>query len=528
MTILIVDDDAHVVRSIQKNIDWKALDVDTVYTANSARQARSVLEVYDVDVLLSDIEMPQASGLDLLEWVRQKDLRVEAIFLTSYANFEYARRAISLESLEYFLKPVDYDKLTDGLRRALGKARANRQNHLNKAQSESWKKSRPEILSYFWKQVVDGHYRSDPAALLKFMQDNLLPYSSESRFIPMLIKPLDRNGALDEYIPTDLTHDLQSCVHGLFDEKNHLPSILILEGGCWVLLLEECPPTCSPVSLERLADELIRGIRARFCIDLFCGIGDCCFIYELYQSLHDIQEMLDDNVQCVNQVLFLHGYERREIPYDAELVNALKAHLDENNLPAFVRAAQSCLDELVKKRRVNTQILKLFRLDVTQMIYAYLHQAHIQTHEFFGSPDSERYYENAIASVEDMKAYVRRLASVSDQSTRREKSVVDLLLEYIDEHYQSEISRSDLAQAVYLNQDYVSRLFKKEVGQSISSYIISKRMAHARALLRDSRIPINEISTRVGYDSFAYFSKLFKKSEGVSPNEYRRKAQKQK
>lgn len=101
-------------------------------------------------------------------------------------------------------------------------------------------------------------------------------------------------------------------------------------------------------------------------------------------------------------------------------------------------------------------------------------------------------------------------------------SVVDELRRYIDMHYQEDIRRSDLADLVYLNTDYISRIFKKETGLSISNYLIQKRVEVAKRLLTQSKLPINTVSIHVGYSNFSYFTKMFRENTGCSPLEYRR------
>ena len=102
-------------------------------------------------------------------------------------------------------------------------------------------------------------------------------------------------------------------------------------------------------------------------------------------------------------------------------------------------------------------------------------------------------------------------------------SVVEQIRQYIDVHYKEEIRRDSLAELVYLNTDYISRIFKKEMGISISSYILKKRVEEAKKLLAQSNLPINTVSIYVGYSNFSYFTKMFKENTGYSPLDYRRK-----
>lgn len=101
-------------------------------------------------------------------------------------------------------------------------------------------------------------------------------------------------------------------------------------------------------------------------------------------------------------------------------------------------------------------------------------------------------------------------------------SVTSQVCAYIDAHYREEIHREELGELVFLNTDYLSRIFRKEKGISISNYIIQKRVEEAKKLLTQSTLPINTVSLYVGYSNFSYFTKMFKDNTGYAPLEYRR------
>ena len=108
MNILIVDDDRFVLEGIKKGIDWHSMPFEEVFTAQSVAEAKQILQSVSIGVLVSDIEMPQENGLALLRWIRQQRLALESIFLTCYADFNYAQQAVELGTFHYFLKPIEY------------------------------------------------------------------------------------------------------------------------------------------------------------------------------------------------------------------------------------------------------------------------------------------------------------------------------------------------------------------------------------------------------------------------------------
>ena len=119
ISILMVDDDRILVEKLEKMVDWKRIGISMVFTANNIRQAQKILEEFPIQILLCDIDMPQGSGLELLEWLRNQEIQTECIFLSSYANFAYAQKALQLASREYLLKPISNYELEQALEKVV-------------------------------------------------------------------------------------------------------------------------------------------------------------------------------------------------------------------------------------------------------------------------------------------------------------------------------------------------------------------------------------------------------------------------
>lgn len=115
ISILMVDDDKLFINRIKESLQWSEIGIDRVLTANSVEQAKKVIEMVPVDILLADIEMPQGNGLELLEWVCLNKYPIMCVFLSSYAQFSYAQKAIQLQSVNYLLKPISNRALSDEL-----------------------------------------------------------------------------------------------------------------------------------------------------------------------------------------------------------------------------------------------------------------------------------------------------------------------------------------------------------------------------------------------------------------------------
>ena len=246
----------------------------------------------------------------------------------------------------------------------------------------------------------------------------------------------------------------------------------------------------------------------------------------LKETVDEIIEMRKNNLAVWNRVATINSFEEKKIKYANPSVKIWRDLLKEKNLIELCHSIEGYLNQMEKKEQITFDILKNLRTDVIQMLYTWLAEQEVKARFLFGDEESEHIYEVATESVRDAKEFVRYYVSRAlkyDEFAHNPRSVVDVIIEYIDNHYQEEINRNELAQIVYLNMDYMSRLFKKEKGISISGYMMQKRIEAAKEMLEETSIPINAVALYVGYSNFSYFSKMFRENVGLSPIEYRKK-----
>lgn len=119
MTVLLVDDEKQVLDGMLHGVDFQGIGLDTVLTARSGEEAKEIITRRPVDILITDIEMADLSGLGLLEWIRDQNYPIITIFCTAFRNFDYAKKALELHAFDYFLKPIRYEEITEKLKLAM-------------------------------------------------------------------------------------------------------------------------------------------------------------------------------------------------------------------------------------------------------------------------------------------------------------------------------------------------------------------------------------------------------------------------
>ena len=121
--------------------------------------------------------------------------------------------------------------------------------------------------------------------------------------------------------------------------------------------------------------------------------------------------------------------------------------------------------------------------------------------------------------VDGMEALLTCLLT---DSIPEEKTYVNQIIQYIHTHLNEPLKRSEIAASVYLTPDYVTKIFKEEMGISLKDYILQEKINLAKDWLHTTDLPIEEIAGRCGFTNFSHFSQVYKKIRGVSPKQERK------
>ena len=154
MNVLLVDDQVRILEATKKLVDWDSLGIDHVLTAQSAGEARAILESENIDILLTDIEMPEEDGIALQRWQREHFPEVMCIFLTSHADFAYAQEALRNGAYDYILQPAAFPEIEKVMARAI-KALAERRDMIETSRNVDAALSNAQKNTLEWSQWIE-------------------------------------------------------------------------------------------------------------------------------------------------------------------------------------------------------------------------------------------------------------------------------------------------------------------------------------------------------------------------------------
>lgn len=522
MNILLVDDDNLVLQELKDILEREQKEGEKLFLASCIEDAKKILKNVPVQVLLCDIEMPGGTGLELLEWVRAKGYGLECVFLTNYADFSYAKQAISLDSLEYLLKPIDSRKVCETVARArerVGKVQQDEQAR------RYWLDNGKEAKDIFWQQYMNTE-TSGKGQMLEH-----LGYTFEDRFLPAGLKAMSLSGVEQLWGEDTFEFVLKNVLFELLDTVwFKAESVFCMPGGVWVAVCRFTSDMAADSgAVEEVMEQVGEICGKKLHFEALCGIGGICGEPLLKKQVEELTEMLDNTLEKSGNVLRLDEYHPREYAYQVPDVSLWELLLQEKKKEPLTRSIHHYVEKRAREGWSRAQ-MQAFRQDITQMFYSYLREASIQAHKLFAGEEAERFYQRSLNSVQDMCEYCDFLAQevISyKRFTEEPSSVIEKILQYVDAHYCEEITRSDLADLVYISNDYCSRIFKKETGRSLAQYVLEKRIEKAKSLL-ESDLSVKNVALQVGYSNFSYFSKVFREMTGMTPMEFRERTLKAK
>lgn len=529
MNLLLVDDDMAAVDGLLSMIDGNKLGLEHIFFAYSIRQAQGILLSNEVEILLCDIEMPNGNGLDLLEWLQDRGRDAVSLLLTSHANFQYAQRAVKLGTLDYLLKPISEEELERALIKAVQRAREKISLTATGEYARYWNDNQTRLMEQFFREVLTATIPANQEEILRQAKKRHVRLPRDFGYLPVLIAAKGLTDEMAAWSRGDLEYALKNITGELLFPDGTEPIVVSLEPIKFMAVLPDDQGKIG--DRQRLiapCRNLIEACNRHLHCNLSCYVGELVQPDGLHRQTEVLLEMERENVAYDNRV-FLTGKERRERSPEVSLpMDTLALQLSQGNAELVYRQITEYLDELVRKNALDGKVLEQVHHDFVQMVFSVLTQKGIQAHLLFQGEDSRRLSDKAILSVRAFTEWVRYMLEKASEYARvveQSESMVEKARKYLENNLDQNLDRDDIAGYVCLNPDYLSRLFKKETGMSISEYVINARLKKAKELLQKTDISVSGIASMLGYANFSYFSTSFKKATGDTPVSYRKKVQ---
>ena len=532
MNILIVDDEIQTVRAIKHSIDWDMLKINEVYTAHNITQAKEILSTTSMDIAICDIEMPQGSGLELLAWIKEHSPDTESILLTCHAEFEFAKKAIELGSFDYLVKPIPFEELEQVIYKVVSKISSTKRLKEYSEYGEYWINNQSMIEESFWSDLLQGQLSDNPAEIAQNAKKRNVEYKMDERYTLVLISKKRLVTKLDAWNHQLLDYALKNITGEIIFGNVNSNSLFMLNGQMIAILSEVKDRKRHEEEIKEVCKELIVACNTYLGCSVSCYIGDFVYGEQLPECYKKLLEIDKNNVVLTSKIFDLNEWDRDlDTPIAAlqPLIQDCTVMLHEGKKEKLQQKIMSYLDALASEERLNQDVLRIVQHDVLQLVYSFLQKKEVQAHQLFKDPQSQELYRNSTSTIDHMRTWIHYFIGKAvgyTEEIAKSQSVIGKVKEYMQANLKNDITREDIANHVYLNPDYLTRIFKKATGLSIIEYLTDARIKKSIVLLNDSNLPISTVAIEVGYDNLTYFSKLFKKAIGSSPSEFRKQSAK--
>jgi two-component system response regulator YesN len=462
--VLIVDDESWVLENYRLGIDWASKGFEVVDTAGNGMEALEKIRQLHPDLVLTDIRMPVMGGLEMIRQAKQMFPDLEFVVISGYAEFSYAQKALNFGVAGYCLKPVedaDIQGVLATVRQRLDRRRDKRTDYFS-------------TLEYMTDENADHRISASDIGLRWDVHKGMRVLICVGRW------DAGKSALWDAVMPLGV--DRKACFVGEPD-------------------------------LEQAEQEL-SGFS-----DLVVGIS------RMVQDPTLINNAIVEAQIAANQSFMtgrkgIYHYQSSSRGPLREVLNHLLEALEVRETAQVIEVFDK-ISEMMKSGTYNIRHAFYVYNQISDMLFQ--RGLEDDLYDLINYEELTQLFSNVTEMLSTLQEQCLSIINYgSDLDVQAvSNDVVREILKYLHENYYQDISLRELADQYYLNPSYLCRTFKKQVGKPFTVYLANLRLRHACELLRATNLSVYEIAERCGYKDYFYFARLFKRTLGITPSQYR-------
>lgn len=512
--LLLVDDERLILEGISQVVDWEGAGTALVGTARNGIEAMEKIAKLQPEIVITDISMPGLDGLGLVQKCSEQFPAVKFIMLTGYKDFDYACIAMQYGVKHYLLKPCNENQIQEALIELVAELEdQKRRFDFVDGMKQRLAKVLPHVKEQFLKEWISNKtYGSQD---LEYYQE-LFGIELNDKTVRLILFRIEG--------PYEYEH--------LFALQNIAQDVLVetllsttIGGNLLILLNDEGDTAQNNPQLKRISE--VRDVFNRFYkMDVTIAISDA-------DLMSHSRRLYRQTLQCLKHRFYLDEggmITGSDIPSD-ELSEKNDIELDEDQICLLIKAGDQSTVELELDRLFQLLADQRVDIDVTRSYVLQLYSAMIR----LAVPEERNQFTSGLAELAEirtlggLKTYViaaaaRLTAMYERHFSSRQTLIVDKMFKIIAEDYKNaELSLSSVAaEMLYMNPDYLGKIFKKITGEKFSNYVTQYRITKASEhILQSVDVRVFELAEMFGFGGNAqYFSQVFKKVTGQTPTDF--------
>ena len=488
MKALIVEDELLARVGMRSLINWEELGISLLEDAQDGKEALKRIEEEGPDLILLDLNIPEISGLELLKIIRSRRLPIKTVVVSCYDDFDTVKEAMKLGAVDYIRK--------FGLSREELTATLANLTELPKPEEKSAVQAHYEIREKV--QNVPDDFLSG-CCLSIYMLSKYAQEMEDMKIIETL-----------------------ACQY--YQNLNRDFMCLGYEGKLLILMKQE--------TNEKEAEELLKQISPF--VDNRCYLG-----ITSYQNQSRHSRFFMGIANAIENYGFFGGSSQvirmdlpleiqKECPFDlGNYMARLEKGIQKISKEEILEVLEAFFDTIAQYQNLSVTLVKRMMIEMLSRFSDKAGQLGGAIEEIEVN-ESYKHYQKIVhtTSFEEMKTWWRSFVSqfTAQFFTRQKRSESDLIentLEYIERNLDKTIQLADVARQIGVSEPYLSSFFKKTMNENFIPYVNRQKMRRAKQLFAEGKM-VYQVSDILGYENSTYFSKVFKKIEGITPEQYRK------
>ncbi len=525
-SLLIADDEDLIRESLTSHISWDKMGFKVVFAASNGAQVIEYIKSNKVDVILTDIKMPFATGIDISRFIHQQNLSTRVVVLSGYKEFDLAKSAMEYGVKSYLLKPTKLDdiyKTFHTLKLDLDRDREQKRS------SNEFQKNYNEAMALLKQQMltdllyIKSRY-SDSSGLERY------GLSLDKRYLCLGIIEIPN---YDQFVSTNWNFEKDLLIVALNNIIAKTPSSGVHfytvqienERLCLILNSDSADAFTGYFSLvQKNMEELLNTVISINVSQIFQGVASIADEFEKLQNAGGKQGVYK---KALASDPWSETNEHKDIEYPVVKEHLLLSHLNTCDLDKVLHLVDDIF-EVLSSNPASKGDINIFCTEFLVGLSRYLKDIKVSINRLLGYKVNLQMDFSEMGTVDAVKGWFKDLCSKIIAHTQKDqentdKKIITIIKEYINKNFHNDISLNTIADLVHLNPVYASKFFKRQTDENFIDYLVQVRMEKAKEYLKDVTLKIADISEMVGYKSNKHFLKSFKGYTGHTPSEYRNK-----
>jgi len=521
--LMVVDDEQLAIESVKYIVENEINNIEVTQTARTGREAIEKARLSNPDIVLMDIRMPGINGLEAIQEIQKTNKKIVFIIVSAYEYFEFAKQAVELGVKEYLTKPVNKMRLIETLEIVTAQLDEERRKYDRELETREKMEKMLTMVehSFIYSLLLSEGHKVD----IERYKD-LFNINTKKGYIFILTFKGLSGGKSDKI---KLGDSVQNQVFYSYFKDNLKYKVRCMVGP---VILDRVVVYVSETNEDEydqrvesigLLEEMIKKLKDKFQIEFKIGIGrirkdeDIVISYQealkalnfadYGQAAHieDIYARSDDSVYEIfsEEQKILNAIQRGETNRCIGLLKDIFAHY-----PNFFEV-ESIRNRLIEMMVVAHRVAIESGMEDGRYIE---HCRYIS--EIIDCKTKEAFERMCVEKIRYISTGIKKIKE------KTISNIVDKANKIIEERFGQELTLDDISKELCVSPQYFSRLYKDETGINFIEQLTNVRIKNAKKLLEQGKHTIKEICFMSGYSDPNYFSRLFKKHQGVSPSVY--------